>query len=128
MQSSFVRKLFVLDTNVLLHDPSSLFRFEEHDLFIPMVVLEELDRCKKGLTDTARNARQSSRFLDELISQTDLSALREGVPLSRLENAGIDNVASSGRLFFRWTSWCRPCPSSFRAIFLIILFWLQRWP
>ena len=101
MQSSSARKLFVLDTNVLLHDPSSLFRFEEHDLFIPMVVLEELDRCKKGLTDTARNARQSSRFLDELISQTDLSALREGIALSRLENAGIDNAASSGRLFFQ---------------------------
>ncbi|MGV2482463.1 UNVERIFIED_CONTAM: PhoH family protein, partial [Salmonella enterica subsp. enterica serovar Weltevreden] len=55
------RKIFVLDTNVLMHDPTSLFRFEEHDLFIPMVVLEELDGLKKGMTDTARTARQVSR-------------------------------------------------------------------
>lgn len=95
------RKLFVMDTNVLLHDPSSLFRFQEHDLYIPMVVLEELDRCKKGLSDTARNARQSSRFLDDLVSQTDLSALREGIPLSRLQHAGVDDERPSGRLFFQ---------------------------
>ena len=95
------RKLFVMDTNVLLHDPSSLFRFQEHDLYIPMVVLEELDRCKKGLSDTARNARQSSRFLDDLVSQTDLSALREGIPLSRLHHAGVDDERPSGRLFFQ---------------------------
>jgi PhoH-like ATPase len=94
-------KLFVIDTNVLLHDPSSLFRFQEHDLYIPMVVLEELDRCKKGLSDTARNARQSSRFLDDLVSQTDLSALREGITLSRLQHAGVDDERPSGRLFFQ---------------------------
>ena len=48
------KKIFVLDTNVLMHDPSSVFRFEEHDLFIPMVVLEELDGLKKGTSDAAR--------------------------------------------------------------------------
>ena len=47
-------KLFVLDTNVLLHDPSCLFRFEEHDVFLPMIVLEELDGHKKGMTEVAR--------------------------------------------------------------------------
>ena len=62
-------KLFVLDTNVLMHDPTSLFRFEEHDVFLPMVVLEELDDHKKGMTEVARNARQASRFLDEIVSQ-----------------------------------------------------------
>ena len=66
------KKLFVLDTNVLIHDPASLFRFQEHDLFIPMIVLEELDLSKKGLSDVARNARQSSRFLDELVRNADL--------------------------------------------------------
>ena len=60
-------KLFVLDTNVLMHDPSSLFRFEEHDIFLPMVTLEELDNNKKGLTEVARNARQASRYLEEII-------------------------------------------------------------
>ena len=69
------RRLFVLDTNVLMHDPTSIFRFDEHDIFIPMIVLEELDQMKKGLSDVARNARQSSRFLDELISQADLSGI-----------------------------------------------------
>ena len=52
-------KLFVLDTNVLMHDPSSLFRFEEHDIYLPMVTLEELDNNKKGITEVARNARQT---------------------------------------------------------------------
>ncbi|AMO24784.1 PhoH family protein [Ramlibacter solisilvae] len=59
-------KLFVLDTNVLMHDPMSLFRFEEHDIFLPMIVLEELDGHKKGTTEVARNARQASRWLDAL--------------------------------------------------------------
>ena len=54
-------KLFVLDTNVLMHDPMCLFRFEEHDIFLPMIVLEELDGHKKGMTEVARNARQASR-------------------------------------------------------------------
>ena len=56
-------KLFVLDSNVLMHDPSSLFRFQEHDVYIPMVILEELDNNKKGMSEVARNARQTSRFL-----------------------------------------------------------------
>ena len=59
-------KLFVLDTNVLMHDPMCLFRFEEHDIFLPMIVLEELDGHKKGMTEVARNARQTSRSLDAL--------------------------------------------------------------
>src|SRR6478752_6131902 len=61
-------KLFVLDTNVLLHDPTSLYRFEEHDIYLPLLTLEELDAHKKGMTEVARNARQASRFLDELVT------------------------------------------------------------
>ncbi|MGE8356601.1 MAG: PIN domain-containing protein, partial [Microvirgula sp.] len=64
---SSAAKLFVLDTNVLMHDPTSLFRFDEHDLFIPIITLEELDGHKKGMSEVARNARQASRFLDELV-------------------------------------------------------------
>ncbi len=59
-------KLFVLDTNVLMHDPMSLFRFDEHDIYLPMITLEELDDHKKGMTEVARNARQVSRDLDAL--------------------------------------------------------------
>src|SRR5437763_16346268 len=61
-------KLFVLDTNVLMHDPTSLFRFEEHDIYLPILTLEELDAHKKGTSEVARNARQASRFLDELVT------------------------------------------------------------
>ncbi len=66
VKSTGPAKLFVLDTNVLMHDPMSLFRFEEHDIFLPMIVLEELDGHKKGTTEVARNARQVSRSLDAL--------------------------------------------------------------
>ncbi|MCC6210810.1 MAG: PhoH family protein [Burkholderiales bacterium] len=91
-----VKKLFVLDTNVLMHDPASLFRFEEHDLYLPMGTLEELDGHKKGLSDLARNARQVSRFLDEIVSGkvADISA---GLPI-RTRDGG---PAALGRLFLQ---------------------------
>ncbi|MBY0557132.1 MAG: PhoH family protein, partial [Burkholderiaceae bacterium] len=89
-------KLFVLDTNVLMHDPSSLFRFEEHDVYLPMMTLEELDNHKKGMTEVARNARQVSRTLDALVSNTDDDAIEHGIPLSKLGNKD-----AKGRLFFQ---------------------------
>src|SRR6478752_7126299 len=73
-------KLFVLDTNVLMHDPTTLFRFEEHDIYLPMLTLEELDNNKKGVTEVARNARQASRFLDELVTAMSEN-IGEGIPL-----------------------------------------------
>src|SRR5258708_12876912 len=60
-------KLFVLDTNVLMHDPTSLYRFEEHDLFLPILTLEELDNNKKGVTEVARNARPPPPYLADLL-------------------------------------------------------------
>src|SRR5258708_22695055 len=72
-------KMFVLDTNVLMHDPTSLFRFEEHDVFLPIVTLEELDDNKKGMSEVARNARQPSRFLDEIGRQE--GAIEKGYSL-----------------------------------------------
>nr|WP_084386594.1 PhoH family protein [Castellaniella caeni] len=87
------RKLFVLDTNVLLHDPTSLFRFAEHDVFLPMIVLEELDHQKKGMSEVARNARQVSRYLDELIATADIS---KGVPLD-----GLGHSDALGALHFQ---------------------------
>src|SRR5690606_34823425 len=79
-------KLFVLDTNVLLHDPMSLFRFQEHDVYLPMITLEELDGHKKGLTEVARNARQVSRELDALASdmgRREQSEPDKGIELSK---------------------------------------------
>jgi PhoH-like ATPase len=89
-------KLFVLDTNVLMHDPSSLFRFEEHDVYLPMMTLEELDNHKKGMTEVARNARQVSRTLDSLVSNTDDDAIENGIELSKLGNKD-----AKGRLYFQ---------------------------
>lgn len=77
--------LYVLDTNVLMHDPTAIFRFQEHDVFIPMVVLEELDHNKKGLTEVARNARETSRILDALIRSNDVANLKQGILLGSEE-------------------------------------------
>ena len=89
-------KLFVLDTNVLLHDPTSLFRFEEHDIFLPMIVLEELDAHKKGMTEVARNGRQASRMLDALAAAHKDADMAQGL---RLDATG--QKAASGHLFFQ---------------------------
>lgn len=88
-------KLFVLDTNVLMHDPMCLFRFEEHDIYLPMIVLEELDGHKKGMTEVARNARQTSRSLDAL-------AAAKGADMTlglQLDTTG--HREAKGRLFFQ---------------------------
>ncbi|EPS1227312.1 PhoH family protein, partial [Burkholderia cenocepacia] len=89
-----LQKLFVLDTNVLMHDPSSLFRFEEHDVYLPMMTLEELDNHKKGMSEVARNARQVSRTLDALVA--DGGPISDGIPLSRLGSR-----EALGRLYFQ---------------------------
>ncbi len=96
--------LFVLDTNVLMHDPSSLFRFEEHDLYLPMTTLEELDNHKKGMSEVARNARMVSRSLDQLIAGTS-GQLDEGIPLNKLGNQD-----ATGRLFFQTHFSSTPLP------------------
>jgi PhoH-like ATPase len=88
-------KLFVLDTNVLMHDPSSLFRFAEHDLFLPIVTLEELDDHKKGMSEVARNARQVSRSLDAMVADID-GGIEQGIPLNKLGNRD-----ATGRLFLQ---------------------------
>ncbi|MCC7484912.1 MAG: PhoH family protein [Burkholderiales bacterium] len=88
-------KLFVLDTNVLMHDPTSLFRFEEHDVFIPMATLEELDNHKLGMSEVSRNARQASRYLDELVSRTS-AGIAAGIPL-----AAHGERSATGRLFLQ---------------------------
>ena len=89
------RKLFVLDTNVMLHDPSCFFRFEEHDVYLPLITLEELDNHKKGTTETARHGRQVSRVLDQLMNAVP-NGIEDGVPLNAL-----DNQANLGKLYFQ---------------------------
>ena len=88
-------KIFVLDTNVLMHDPLSIFRFEEHDLFVPMMTLEELDANKKGMSEVARNARQASRLLDEIVSGSEEN-IQHGIDLT-----GPSRELASGRLFLQ---------------------------
>jgi PhoH-like ATPase len=99
-------KLFVLDTNVLMHDPMSLFRFEEHDIFLPMIVLEELDGHKKGMTEVARNARQASRTLDALAGAqgADIAA---GLKLST-----TGHREAGGCLFFQTQTLTNHLPAS----------------
>lgn len=101
------KRLYILDTNVLMHDPTSLFRFEEHDIYLPMVVLEELDRAKKGVSEVARNVRQVSRFLNEIM-HADLADgadqrapidLNQGVALIQPE--GLNLNIGTGRLYFQ---------------------------
>jgi PhoH-like ATPase len=90
-----IKKLFVVDTNVLMHDPTSLFRFDEHDVYLPIATLEELDSHKRGLSDVSRNARQASRFLDEIVSSEKVD-IKQGLPLKLKEGQ-----ASKGRLFLQ---------------------------
>ncbi|HYR24261.1 MAG TPA: PhoH family protein, partial [Aquabacterium sp.] len=94
-------KLFVLDTNVLLHDPMSLFRFDEHDIYLPMITLEELDGHKKGMTEVARNARQVSRDLDALAS--DLSNRLQADPSAGIALSKTGHAEAGGNLYFQTT-------------------------
>jgi PhoH-like ATPase len=95
------KRLYILDTNVLMHDPTALFRFEEHDVFLPMMVLEELDAAKKGLSEVARNVRQVSRFIDEMMRRQEITSLDHGLDL--IVPDGIDLAKGTGKLFFQTT-------------------------
>ncbi|ASC69148.1 PhoH-like protein [Halomicronema hongdechloris C2206] len=82
-----MKKVFVLDTNVLLHDPSAMMRFEDNEVVLPITLIEELDRFKKQPEATGRNARYVSRTLDELRQR---GAIIQGIPL---DNGGTLRVA-----------------------------------
>jgi PhoH-like ATPase len=102
-------KLFVLDTNVLMHDPSSLFRFAEHDVFLPIVTLEELDNHKRGMSEVARNARQVSRSLDALVADVQ-SGIEQGIPLDKLGSRD-----ATGRLFLQTQALTTSLPETLAA-------------
>ena len=103
------QRLFVLDSNVLMHDPTALFRFQEHDLFLPMMVLEELDNNKKGRSEVARNARQTSRFIEELVADATQKQIEAGITLNSVLNTD-ENDLSSGKLFFQTRSYKATLP------------------
>ncbi|BBI63436.1 hypothetical protein HSBAA_47420 [Vreelandella sulfidaeris] len=86
-------RLYVLDTNVLIHDPAALYHFDEHDVVIPMTVLEELDKHKNGVREIARTARQISRTLSDLTSQVTFDEIQRGIPIPRISG-------ETGRLHF----------------------------
>ena len=72
------RNTFILDTNVLLHDPNAIYKFEEHEVLIPIVVVEEIDKFKRDQTEVGRNARTVSRILDR---EREKGSLSKGVSL-----------------------------------------------
>ena len=100
-------RLLVLDTNVLMHDPTALFRFQEHDVYLPMVVLEELDAAKKGTSEIARNVREVSRILDEMVRDADEAAIGRGIPLP-----GPESGAPAGCLFLQTRSFSDLLPQA----------------
>lgn len=111
MNQTTAKKLFVLDTNVLMHDPTALFRFHEHDVFLPMVVLEELDAGKKGLSEAARNVRQVSRFLDDMIKAATKADIDAGLPIAGSRAAQAED-GNGGRLFFQTASLTAALPDT----------------
>ncbi|HLF23043.1 MAG TPA: PIN domain-containing protein, partial [Burkholderiales bacterium] len=92
------RKMFVLDTNVLIHDPTAILRFHEHDVYLPIVVLEELDKAKVGMSEVARNVRQVSRFIDELVENAN------GEIASGVKIPSVTPDIATGKLHFHMTA------------------------
>lgn len=84
-----MEKIFVLDTNVLIHNPRAMFTFDHSLVVIPIVVIEEIDNFKKGLDEKGRNARQIGRYLDQLRSS---GSLQTGV---KTEHGGTIQVVLS---------------------------------
>ncbi|MEX0335986.1 PhoH family protein [Vibrio tubiashii] len=81
------RKLFVLDTNILLHEPLAIYSFQEHDVVIPMTVLEELDRIKDSKRDVARDARVAIRALEAMFKDATPDEISEGIPINKDKEA-----------------------------------------
>ncbi|MBK6974962.1 MAG: PhoH family protein [Sterolibacteriaceae bacterium] len=121
-------KLFVLDTNVLMHDPTSLFRFQEHDIFVPIMTLEELDNNKKGMSEVARNARQASRLLDEIVSGAE-DGIASGIGLY-----GPSHELATGRLILQTEAIdislppALPTAKSDNQIIAVVMHLRQRYP
>lgn len=94
------KKIFILDTNVLMHDPMALFNFEEHDIFISMTVLEELDAGKKGMSEVSRNVRETNRLIDQIISDASFEDIKAGLSVERIHPSKEQLDKHLGKLFF----------------------------
>jgi PhoH-like ATPase len=103
-------RLFVLDTNILMNDPSAIYHFDEHDIYLPMVVLEELDNHKTGVSEIARNVRQTNRMLVELMSNATHEQIAAGLPIPSYMNS--DNKLGSGRLYFQTDEFTQVIPTT----------------
>ena len=86
-------RCYAVDTNVLIHDPNALFKFEEHRVVIPMVVLEELDKLKVGNTGLAADARQAVRTLDTLLGAASPAEIMAGVPIIRAGGQALGAIS-----------------------------------
>ncbi|HOE91552.1 MAG TPA: PIN domain-containing protein, partial [Candidatus Cloacimonadota bacterium] len=89
------RKIFVLDTNVLIHNPESMFNFDNNVVVIPIVVIEEIDNFKKGLDEKGRNARQIGRNLDKI--RLD-GSLKDGIAINIKANKELPEEERQGYL------------------------------
>ena len=94
------KRLFILDTNVLMHDPMALFNFDEHDVFIPMTVLEELDAGKKGMSEVSRNVRETNRLIDQIINNATFEEIKLGLEIERIHPGNNKRELHLGKLFF----------------------------
>jgi PhoH-like ATPase len=103
-------KLFVVDTNVLMHDPMAIYHFKENDIYLPMVVLEELDSHKTGISELARNVRQTNRTLVDLMSNATHEQIVAGLPIPSYISS--NKVMPSGRLFFQTADFAETLPSA----------------
>ena len=105
-------RLFILDTNVLMHDPMALFHFEEHDVFISMTVLEELDAGKKGMSEVARNVRETNRLIDQIICDASFEEIKQGLSLERIHPGHNKESLHLGKLFFETEPLLADLPTS----------------
>lgn len=103
-------KMFVLDTNILMNDPTAIYHFDEHDIYLPMVVLEELDNHKTGSSEVARNVRQTNRMLVELMSHATHEQIASGLPIPSYSNARKNDAR--GRLYFQTDEFADVVPSN----------------
>jgi len=106
------KRLFILDTNVLMHDPMALFNFAEHDIFISMTVLEELDAGKKGMSEVSRNVRETNRLIDQIISDASFEDIKNGLELERIHPNPDRDALHLGKLFFETEPLTHELPAS----------------
>ncbi len=109
--ASSAKHLYVLDTNVLMHDPSCLYRFNDNDIYLPMVVIEELDNAKKGLSEVSRNVRQVSRTIGALVQNASKEDIRNGLQIPCFKT-DKDDVGPQGKLFLQ----TEPTPAGANAL------------